>query len=130
MQVSRKQKNFFWIFSCIFEVSVKFWRFWKKKMTLITEVFPKLRTPRNMVTSMSKKSRFKICFGRQHGKRARTLFKLPWQELYHIHWSLWMELTCKKRLLVIWKISRLFPNTLSADGKYSFFNRDNLTQPI
>ena len=24
----------------------------------------------------------------------------------------------------------LFPNTLSADGKYCIFNRDNLTQPI
>ena len=39
-------------------------------------------------------------------------------------------MTCKKSLLVTWKISRLFPNTLSADGKYSLLNRDNLTQPI
>ena len=31
---------------------------------------------------------------------------------------------------MICKISRQFPNTLSADGKYSVFNRDNLTQPI
>ena len=28
------------------------------------------------------------------------------------------------------EISRLFPKTLSADGKYSLLNRDNLTQPI
>ena len=28
------------------------------------------------------------------------------------------------------QIWRLFINTLSADGKYSLFNRDNLTQPI
>ena len=41
-----------------------------------------------------------------------------------------MQLTCKKLMLVISKISRLFPNTLSADGKYSLLNRDNLTQPI
>ena len=41
-----------------------------------------------------------------------------------------MKLTRKKSLLVTWKISRLFPNTLSADGKYSLLNRDNLTQPI
>ena len=41
-----------------------------------------------------------------------------------------MQLTCKKSLLVICKISRLFPNTLIGDGKYSLFNRDNLTQPI
>ena len=41
-----------------------------------------------------------------------------------------MELTSKKSLLVTSKISRLFPNTLSADGNYSLLNRDNLTQPI
>ena len=100
----------------------------KKKMTLIAEVFPKLRTPKNMVTSMSKKSRFKGSFGKQHGKRAQTLLKFAWQNLYHIYWSLWRQL--KKFLLVICKISRLFPNTLSPDGKYSLPNRDNLTQPI
>ena len=99
-------------------------------MTPVAEVFPKLRTPKNMVTSMSKKSRFKGSFGKQHGKRAQTLLKFAWQHLYHIYWSLWRQLTFKKFLLVICKISRLFPNTLSADGKYSLLNRDSLTQPI
>ena len=33
-------------------------------------------------------------------------------------------------LLVICQILRLFPNTLSADGKYCLLNRYNLTQPI
>ena len=28
------------------------------------------------------------------------------------------------------KISGLVPNTLSADGKYSLLNRDNVTEPI
>ena len=50
---------------------------------------------------MSKKFHFRGSFDKQHGKRAQTLLK-----------------------------SRLFPNTLSADGKYSLLNRDNLTQPI
>ena len=99
-------------------------------MTLIVEVFSKLGTPRNMVTSMSKKSRFKGSFAKQHGKRAQTLLKFAWQNLYHIYWSLWRQLTFKNFLLVICKISRLFPNTLSADGKYSLLNRDNLTQEI
>ena len=27
-------------------------------------------------------------------------------------------------------LSKLFPNTMSADGKYSLLNRDNLTKPI
>ena len=104
--------------------------FEKKKMTLIAEVFPKLRTPKNMVTSMSKKSRLKQSFGKQHGKRAQRLLKFAWQYLFHIYWSLWRQLSCKKSVLVTCKISRLFPNTLSMDSKYSLLNRDNLTEPI
>ena len=99
-------------------------------MTLIAEVFPKLRTQENLVTSMPKKSRFKGSLKKQHGKCAQTLLKCQGQLLYHIYWSLLRQLSYKKSLLVIWKISRLFINTLSADGKYSLFNRDNLTQPI
>ena len=99
-------------------------------MTLIADVFPKLRTQKNLVRSMPKKSRFKGSFKKQHGKCAQTLFKFAWQNLYHIYWSLWRQLSFKKFLLVICKISRLFPNKLSADGKYSLVNRDNLTQPI
>ena len=102
----------------------------KKKMTLIAEVIPKLQTPKNMVTSMSKKSRFKGSFAQQHGKGAQSSLKFAWQHLCHIYWSLWMQLTCKKYLLVTCKISRLFPNTLSADGDFSLFKRDNLTLPI
>ena len=41
-----------------------------------------------------------------------------------------MQLTCKNSLLVTCKISRLFPRTLSADGKFSLLNRDKLTQSI
>ena len=99
-------------------------------MTLIAEVFPKLRTPKNMVRSMSKKSRFKGSFRKQHGKRLETLFKCQGQLLYHIYCSLWRQLSYEKSLLVICKISRLFINILSADGKYSLFNRENLMQPI
>ena len=54
-------------------------------MSLIAEVFPKLRTPKNMVTSMSETSRFKGSFGKQHGKRPQTLFKFAWQYLYNIY---------------------------------------------
>ena len=99
-------------------------------MTLIADVFPILPTQKNLVRSMPKKSRFKGFFKNQHGKCAKTLLKCQGQLFYHIHWSLLRQLSNKKCLLVICKISRLFPNTLSADGKYSLFNRDNLTQPI
>ena len=99
-------------------------------MNVIADVFRKLRTPKNLVRSISKKSRFKGSFGKQHGKCAQTLLKFAWQNFYHIYWSLWMQLTCKKSLLVVRKVSRLFRNTLRSDGKYSLLNRNNLTQPI
>ena len=99
-------------------------------MTLIAEVFPKLRTQENLVTSMPKKSRFKGSFKKQHGKCAQTLLKCQGQLLYHIYRSLLRQLSYKKSVLVICKIPRLFINTLSADGKNSLLNRDNLTQPI
>ena len=99
-------------------------------MTLIAEVIPKLQPRKNMVTSMSKKSHFKGSFKKQHRKCAQTSLKCQGKLLYHIYWSLWMQLTCKKSLSVTWKILWLFPNTLSADGKYYLLNRDDLTQPI
>ena len=40
------------------------------------------------------------------------------------------QLSYKRSLLVISKISNLFPNTLSVDRKYSLHDRDNLTQGI
>ena len=37
----------------------------------MADVFPILVTPKNVVLSMSKKSRFKGSFEKQHGKRAQ-----------------------------------------------------------
>ena len=102
----------------------------RKRMALILEVFPNLRVPKNMVTSMSKMSSLKGSFGKQHGNCVQTLLKCQGQLLHHVYWSLLRQLCYKKSLLVICKISRLFIYTLSVDGKYSPFNRDNLTQPI
>ena len=83
-----------------------------------------------MVRSISKKSRFRGLFEKQDGKPAKRLFMFEWQHLYHILWSLLGEFSCKKSLLVIWKIFRLFVNTVTADDKYSLFNKHNSTQRI
>ena len=99
-------------------------------MTLISDGFPKIRTKKNLVRSMPKKSSFKGSLGKQRGKSTQILLKFEGQNLYHIYWLLWMQLSYRKSLLVICKISRLFLDTLTADGKYSLFKRDNLTQPI
>ena len=56
-------------------------------MTLIADLFPKLRTPTNVVRYMSKKSRFKGPFDRQHGKRVQTLLQSDPQHRYHIRSS-------------------------------------------
>ena len=56
----------------------------KKEMTLIADLFPKSRTPENVIRDMSKKSRFKGPFDRQHGKRVQTLLQSERQHRYHI----------------------------------------------
>ena len=53
-------------------------------MTLIAELFPKLRTPKNLVRYLSKKARFKGPFDGQHGKRVQTLLLSDPQHRYHI----------------------------------------------
>ena len=44
-------------------------------MTFIADLFPKLRTPQNVARYLSKKSRLKGPFDRQHGKRVQTLLQ-------------------------------------------------------
>ena len=53
-------------------------------MTLTADLFPKSRTPENVVRYMSKKSRFKGSFDRQHGKRVQTLLQSEQQHGSHI----------------------------------------------
>ena len=79
---------------------------------------------------MSKKSRFKGPFNKQHGKRAQTLFKSGREHLYDIYWSLQKQLSWEQSLLVIFKILGLFVNILTAEDEYSLLNRDNLMEPI
>ena len=54
-------------------------------MTLITDIFRKLRTPKNMVRSMPKKSRFRVSVEKQYAKYPQTLFTIEGQPLYHIY---------------------------------------------
>ena len=53
-------------------------------MTLIADLFPVLRTPKNVVRYLSKKSYFKGPFDRQHGKRVQTLWRSEPEHRYHI----------------------------------------------
>ena len=56
-----------------------------KNITLIPDSFPKLRTPKNVVRYMSKNSRFRERFEKQHGKQAQTLLQFEREHLFHIY---------------------------------------------
>ena len=122
MELFKKQKTVCQLFAAC----LKFWTFWKKN----AHVFPKWPTGKDVVRQMSKKSCFRTPFNRQHGKRSQILWKLAWQHVYHIYWSLRKILNWKNSLLVICKILELFLNTLTADDRYSLLSSNNLTQPI
>ena len=74
MNFSRKQKSFF-EFSCtFFEYPLSLEHF-QKKMTLIAYVFPKLTTTKNVLSQMSKSSRFREPLDRRHGKWDEALIQ-------------------------------------------------------
>ena len=53
-------------------------------MTLLVDLFAKLRTLEKGVRYISKKSRFKGPFDRQHGKRVQTLLQPEQRHRHHI----------------------------------------------
>ena len=102
----------------------------KKKMTVIVYIFLRLRPEKKVVRYTYKKSRFRLLFQKEHGKRVSTLFKFERQRLYHIYLSTGRQFNCKKSLLVICKSLRLFVNRMSAVGKCSLAHTKNLMDPI
>ena len=70
-------------------------------MTVIVDLFTKLQTPESVVGQMSKKSRFWGNFDKHNVKRVETLLKSDQQNLWHIYWSMWRQLSLEECLLVI-----------------------------
>ena len=129
MQLSQKRKAFLNNFPHFGNLEwIK--HIFNKRMSLITDVFPKLLTPKNVVRLMFKKPRFRGSFLKQYGKWAQTLLKSARQHLYQKYLSMWRQLSCKTSLLVMCKILRLFVNTSAADEKYYLLNREKLTHRI
>ena len=83
-QLSQKQKAFSPFFLPFFKSTLNFEHF-GKKMTVTADFFPKIRTPKNVVKYMCKKSRFKGHFDRQHEKRVQTLLPSERQHFYPIY---------------------------------------------
>ena len=65
MELSQKQKTFSEFVSAFLKCRLNFEQF-QTKMTLIVDVFPKLRIPKNEVQKISKMSPFRGTIGSQH----------------------------------------------------------------
>ena len=102
----------------------------KKKNSVIVNVFPKLKTPKDVVKQISKKHRFRTPFDGQDGKMSETLVKSAWEHFYHIFSSLWMKLIRKISPLVRYEIWGAFIKTLTAVPKYPPQNCENSAFPI
>ena len=70
-KLSQKQRVFSGLFLAFSKSTLNFEHF-QKKMTVIADFFPKIRTRENLVRYMFKKSFLKGPFDRQHGKRVQT----------------------------------------------------------
>ena len=98
-------------------------KIFNKKMTLIVDVFSKLRTPKHVVKWMSKNSRFRGPFDKQHCKGTKLC-----RNMNHTTFTIFID-HCEdnwvgKNCLI------LFLNTLTADNRHSLPNRDNSRQSI
>ena len=98
----------------------------EKKMIVEANVFPKLQIVKDLAKRLSRKRRFRTCFSSHRVNGGQTLLKPAWEHLYHIFWSLWMEMTWKISPLQKFEILGVFVNTLTADDKYSVLDWENL----
>ena len=113
-----------------FLISILNFKYFERKYDPHRFCISDITASEKVVRSMPKKSRFRGSFHKQHGKRAKALFKSASVHFYPIDWSLKSQLSCKKSLLLTSQILGLLVNTLPADEKYPFLNRDNFTIPI
>ena len=85
MQLSEKEKTFFNLFSGLMKFRLNFENFQKNK-NLRADELTKLRTRKDIVRQISKMSRFRKAYNKQHGKWSQTLLKFAQQHLYNIYW--------------------------------------------
>ena len=129
MQLSQKHNTFSQFLAAFLKFTLNF-KYFGKKSNVRRFCISEIMDCEKVVRSMSKKSRFRRPFEKQHGKRAQTLFKSAPHRLYHIHWSVPNQLSWKNSALLTCQILGLLVNTLAADEKYRVLNRDYLTIPI
>ena len=101
-----------------------------KRMGVLAQLFPKLFFRKEVATETSRRSFFRTPFGNQNVNGFQTPLKVGRHVYYPF--SPWIsgKLSYEKTALLWSKILRLFPNTLTADGRYSCRNMPNFVQQL
>ena len=126
MPLSEKLETFSGIFIEIFPICFKCTTFWKKKMSLMAQIFLKLMTPKEVFTYMHKTCSFWKLFGSERFNDYVKLLKSGEKYFYPTFSSVWVNFRYKKPFLVRTEILRLLVNTLTAGYEYSHTNTVNL----
>ena len=129
MQLSNKRTTFSRVFPPFLAFTSIFKEF-ERNMIVISKVFPKLPTVKDLVRPLSKKRCFRTPFDSQHVKESQTFVKSAWEHFYHIFSSLWGKLIWKMSLLVIYEILGAIVNTVTVDDNYLFRNCEELPLSI
>ena len=108
----------------------KIWNIWKKRMSVLAWLFPKVLLPKEAATETFRRSCFRTPFGNQRVNGFQTPLKVARHHLYALFPRISGKLSWKKTALLWSKILRLFANTLTADDKYSCRNIQNFLQQL
>ena len=99
-------------------------------MIVIANIFPKLRTLKDLVKKLSRKRRFRTSFDSLDVNGCETLVKTAWEQFYYIFWLLWRKSTGKISPLLDFEMLEVFVNRLTADENYPFRYSKDLQFPI
>ena len=102
----------------------------KKRMRVLSWLFPKLLFRKEVANETSRRSCLRTPFGNQRVNRFQTPLKIARHHYYPFSPSFSGKLSWKKTALLWSKILRLFPNTLTVDDKYSSCNMQNFLQKL
>ena len=99
-------------------------------MIVIPNLFPKLKTAKNVVRALSKKRCFRTRFDIQHVKASQIPAKSPLESFHHVFSSFSGKLIRKIFSLELDEILGVFFNRLTADDKYPLQVCQNLPLSI
>ena len=110
MQISPKPKPFSWFFIASLKFTLNS-EYFEKKISLISQVLPKLLTAKLVATEMSKRPSFMQRFCSQHGNGSPTLLRSARNDFYTTIPLIWGRTSRKRLVLVRSEVLGQFANT-------------------